>query len=212
MFQKNLLVLVGLSFLLGACTSISSLQTAKTTPKGKFSHTFGLGSINAKVTTNGVTGVKGDTGSSVSLPMIEYMIRYGATEDIDVGFKTSGFSHGVDGKWRFYQDGPLHLAVGGGLSLLSTEVTTGSQKTKYTLTDFILPFYASYTFSKTVTGYVVPKYINRSVSGNGTSGSGSFTGASVGAQWGEKKGFLFELTFLSGEGESITQYNLGFYF
>ena len=82
------------------CTSLSTLQGARTTKKGELTHTFAAGSYATEVTASGSSGAEGTVGEAIQLPMLEYMLRYGVTNSFDFGLKSSGTSNGADIKYN----------------------------------------------------------------------------------------------------------------
>ena len=144
-------------------------------------------------------------GQTVSVPMIEYMGRYGLAEDFDIGVRTALASYGIDAKWMFFSGEKVTLAAGLAYQTMSLDVTSGSTESTISLTDITLPIYISYTFDPKMEAYLVPKYIRRS--GVDTD---SFTGVSIGMKYGKKKGFIGEYSMLTGD-KGISQFNAGFF-
>lgn len=209
--------LVGLTT---ACTSMSTMSDARVTEKGKISNAIAFGSIGAKVTASGSSGVSGDVGDTISLPMFEYMLRYGINDDLDFGARTSLWAHGLDIKYALLK-GTFALSLGAGLQQMSYEVSSGTSKTKVTSYDFTLPLYLNYEFTPTFVGYLVPKIISRSAKTSGTvsdSQSYTYSGGSIGFSMGQKGFFFVELTVMNtkdpvtSDTVQISQQTLGFRF
>jgi hypothetical protein len=199
MFRRMLLAL-SLLFL-SSCASISSMHTAKTTPKGEFDHTLGLGSITADV--DAVSGVELDSSdtssSSVTAPMLEYMFRYGFTESFDMGLRTTGFNHGLDAKYNFYDDATFLISGGMGLTYLSYSISNGISDTSVTAIDIIPAVYMDWVLAENFRLYTVPKMVSRRVSSSGSPDANiNYFGASFGLRWGNTLGVFLEYTLLAG--------------
>jgi hypothetical protein len=116
MAAKRLLVSIAL-FALAGCASFSTMQTPSTVPKGEVR--LGFSAEQVRFST-------GDVG--VTLPQIEVGVRYGLTDDVDVGGKVylAGAEAGL--KFQFLR-GPLDVAIAPAVSYMSmgsTNSTTNS--------------------------------------------------------------------------------------
>jgi len=204
-------------FLLSGCVSVSTLQDAETVKKGEMSHTLALGNISGEVDGEGASGLPGDVAEEIAIPMVEYMFRYGFYDNMDFGLKYSGSSYGADWKWNLMND-KFALAVGLGFAISEYEISSGSTDSKYSTTDLYIPLYLHYNLNENFRGYLVPKYVNRSVNTNATGVENSttgLTGATVGVKF---KRVFVEYTTLSGESENnnediaVNQFALGVVF
>ncbi|MCB0415193.1 MAG: hypothetical protein KDD50_12720 [Bdellovibrionales bacterium] len=206
--KKALLIamLFGLSGV--GCTSLSTLQGARTNKKGEMTHTIGVGSYMTEITSSGSSGAKGTSGETVSLPMVEYMFRYGVADNFDFGLKYSGTSYGGDVKYNL-MDGNFALALGLGVNLLSVETTVGTTATTTSITDIIVPIYMNYDLGNG-SAYFVPKVISKSISGGSQSTSLTQTGITIGYQFKKEKGIFIEYNMVmwsedvSGTSKSYT--------
>ena len=199
-FYRSLLG--ALSFLLlCSCASISTLQTAETTDKGTFDHTFAVGQITADV--DAVSGIEVDSGdvneTSISLPMVEYMLRYGISDSFDIGLRTTGFVHGLDVKWNFLDAGSFLMSAGVGGSYLSYTVSNGVTETDVTAIDIVPAIFMDLVTSEKTRFYLVPKLVRRSVSITDQPDEDiNYMGGSLGFKWGNSLGVFVEYTLLQG--------------
>lgn len=110
--------------LLAGCSTLSTLDGAKTLPP----HTVQLGG-----------GVSVQAGASpisqvgVPLPQLEGDVRVALAEDVDLGFRVYLLGVGSDVRYRFFHEGPWHLATGVGIAGLPLG-TSGSVETRLPLT------------------------------------------------------------------------------
>lgn len=81
--------LILLSCVLAGCPSLSTLQTARTVPKGRIRHAVGLETVGVSVR---------GAGSAVA-PQVEYGMRIGVADNVDIGFKV--YFLGVEGGAKF---------------------------------------------------------------------------------------------------------------
>ncbi|MBT4762730.1 MAG: hypothetical protein HOO06_13615 [Bdellovibrionaceae bacterium] len=188
--KKNLLIAVLFAATGMGCTSLSTLQGARTTKKGEMTHTVAGGSYMTEITSSGSSGAEGTVGETVSLPMIEYMFRYGVADNFDFGLKYSGTSYGGDVKYNL-MDGNFALALGLGLNMVKVESTSASVVSTTTTTDIIVPVYMNYDLGSG-SAYFVPKVISKTVSGGSTDVSLTQTGITLGYQFQKEKGFFVE--------------------
>ena len=93
------------------CPSPNIYGTARTTPKGELSHTVSLDSYG--VSEAEIKDEENSTSASgvIILPP-SYTLHYGATDNIEVGFRVANMSSiGADGKFNFLKGNTLDLAV-----------------------------------------------------------------------------------------------------
>lgn len=202
--MKKLILLIA-SFNFVGCVSMSSLQTARTTPKDTSQQSFGGGVYNSKMNV-------GTVKSETSLPYFEYSHRYGFTDDLDAGFKLTFIgAYSADAKYQIYTNNKLALAAGAGFGYMSYKVSAGTDDQDVKFLDIMLPLYLSYDFTPGFTLYTSPKYIMRKISGS-TSESDGITGLTVGTKIGEKSGVFVEATVIKGKGDTaVTQYNISYF-
>lgn len=201
-----------LGSLLSACASMSGLQTARVLKKGEAESSFGGGQYSSEA----IETATGKTGAKLSAPFIEYTYRQGLTDKWDAGLKLTLIGTAVlDAKYSLYSGDKLAFAVGAGLGYLdieSSEKDASGSKTKSTIIDIILPLYASYDFTDQFALYLVPKYIQRNISG-ASSGSASLIGSSLGFKIGKDWGAYVEGSFFKDTKTDFkgTQANLAFF-
>ena len=206
---KKLSLLIAVAAFGTACSSISSFQGAQTVKSGETSHTVGFGTLSSD-TASDVAGLEVDENdtSGISVPMFEYMFRYGINDSMDFGLRTTGWVHGGDFKWKF-MDGPFSMATGIGFSRLSITSEGTTSSSEFSATDIYVPLYMEYATSDSLSFYITPKYMNRSYTSEFTdstdaslnsesSSSIGFTGASLGLKWGKEWGVILEYSTMSG--------------
>lgn len=199
-----LAALMSAGFLSG-CVSMSSLQTARTLKDGESRQTFGGGVFNSK-------SKIGTLEFESNLPYVEYSYRRGFGENFDAGLKLTLIgAYAADAKYQVYAAEKFAMSVGAGLGYMSYETKSGDVESKVNYIDVILPVYFSYDFTPGFSLYAAPKYVHRSASGDAT-GSDSIVGAAVGTKIGEKSGVFIEAAMVKGKDEnSITQYNISYF-
>ncbi|MBC85560.1 MAG: hypothetical protein CL677_00150 [Bdellovibrionaceae bacterium] len=205
-----LTLLVASAGLMG-CASMSGLQTARVLEKGKVQSTFGGGYYSSGDIAASVNDT--EDGEDIDMPFLEYSYRQGVGHNWDVGLKVTLIGTAVlDGKYNFYSGDKWALAAGLGLGYLSIETESGDEKSETTILDFMLPLYASYDVSEKVSIYTVPKYIHRSISGEG-SGSSALLGATLGLKIGKEWGSMLEVGQFRDLDEDldISQANVAFF-
>ena len=217
---STLIILMFTLHLLSACTSISTLQTAKTLKPGKSRHLIAIGVMGAKMNDDGsnkFSGVSIDSGEKTELLAPEYNYRRGVSENIDFGLKVTGLSsYGGDLKYQFLKSEKFNMATGLGLHATSKSFPGPSANINTEVShilDYSLPLYISYDYSPNFTIYGAPKFIYRTIDGPvlGRQSLNTF-GGSLGFMWGKTKGVIAEVSAVSFDGDLITQTALGFYF
>ena len=103
MMKSRLAVAVSVclaSVVLAGCPSLSTLQTARTVPRGKVRHAVGLEAVGVSVRGAG----------SAAAGQVEYGMRIGVSDNIDVGFKV--YFLGLEGGAKFQLvRGPFDLSI-----------------------------------------------------------------------------------------------------
>ena len=203
--MKKTIFLILTSFAFAGCVSMSSLQTARTTPKDTSQKSVGGGVYNSKMDI-------GTTQSETSLPYLEYSYRRGFTNDLDAGFKITFIgAYAADAKYQIYTNDKLAFSAGAGLGYMSYKVSGGGEDQEVKFLDIMLPLYLSYDFTPSFTLYTSPKYIVRQISGSTTASEG-ITGVTVGTKIGEKSGVFLEATIIKGkDNTAMTQYNVSYF-
>lgn len=196
------------------CINMSTLQTAETLPKGKARVSIGGGyytspAVNSALKENDV--VEND----INVPYLEGGIRYGVSENLDVGGKLTIIGTiSADAKYRLLDQEELDLAVGGGIGYFSLETGSGDQTSTFRAFDFMIPFYASYRTAPWFAMYAAPKYVLRYMTSDTSSGSMSLMGSSLGLMFGEDKGAAIEVSYLKDVSSpfNMLQVGGGFFF
>jgi hypothetical protein len=203
--MNNVLAITNVLFLglgLGACASITSLQTAKNLKAGESSKTVAFGYSNLKLNTDSPT-------DSAQVPNFDFAYRQGITDKDEIGARlSSGVYASVDYKRSLIADGSFYLSTGIGLGGTQFTVTSGGNEQSTTILDFYIPLYADYWVSESFGLFVAPKYIPRVTFGSGGSSGGHLLGASGGFKWGQSIGLIAEVGYareLSGGGQNLWQ-------
>lgn len=203
--KKSSIKFLFLGSVLSACTSVSTLQTAKTLGSGQNEQTFGGGIYQSKTKS-------GDVELESNIPYLEYTFRHGFYENLDAGLKVAfvgGYS--ADFKYQFYKDDRLNISTGFGLSYLEYKIKSGDVETEVKSVDALAPLYISYDLNSSWVLYTSPKYILRSSIGD-IKGSEGLFGVTGGVKIGEKNGVYAEATLLKGRtSETTAQYNVSFF-
>ena len=135
-------VLLAVVFVFSSCITMSTMQTARVTEKGKFATDIGLGLMNAGVSYPGIY-----------IPEIEVGARYGVTDKMDVGAKISTIKAiTADAKYQFLGDKKSVFAGSAGLGF---EYIYSMSTNFY---DLVLPVYFSYHPLDWLSIYGSPKY------------------------------------------------------
>jgi len=189
--------LITASALVTGCASVSTLQTARTLPSGQVRAYMGGG-------TYGGSAYSKDAILSEAKVLAEGGIRVGIADNIDAGIRlTLPATAYFDGKYQLLDLG--EFAVASGLGIGYTNVS--SDDSSVALFDLVVPFYASYDFSRSFALYASPKYMLRLESGtNITSTRSGLIAGTVGLKLGDTWGAMLEGSYLKGIG-SITDFS-----
>ena len=166
----RLVASLGLLATAAGCPSFSSMQTARTVPPGKTEHAVGVQVFGLSGVTTTETDV--DTGETVNkdpsvfLPQFEYGLRYGLTEDSDVGFKFYFLGLQGDYKYRFHKGGQLESSVAPGASAIAF----GTGDASITILYLHLPLYFDFVASESTRFMFGPKVIQQLAFGSSTEG------------------------------------------
>lgn len=217
------ILLTNVSLLISGCISFSTMHPAEPLRPGRAAFflaggytEMGLDFTERDVHTNEEKTVK----SLLSVPVIEYGLRYGLVRDVEVGLKSSLFgSTFADVKYRLLQINAFTLSTGFGLGYSDVVLSSGAEdKDTDADTDFArsvyelhLPLYTSYAVTKTFYLYAAPRYVYRSIAGKNAS---SMAGISVGTIFGSSTGILLEYSTFKGLGEKdvVDQFMIGLVF
>lgn len=121
--------------LLTGCTTLSTLEGARTLEPGQWQFQFG-GSGQA-----GGNPISGGLGAV--LPQIDFQARVGLAPDLDFGFRVFLLGSALDLRYRFFQDGDWHMAISPGIGVfwLPADTLLGSGSV-----DMDVPIAAEYVF------------------------------------------------------------------
>ncbi|NCN27198.1 hypothetical protein GW915_06430 [bacterium] len=189
---KNLYLLSALAsvLMLNNCASVTNLQSAETLPEGEYSHTIAAG--------YGEVNLDNDNGVIGSAAAFDYMLRYGLTDQDEIGFRLVNFATYFQGdyKRKLYDDGAVKLSAGLGLGGTKVTIGVGTSETSLTFVDVFVPVYADYWFDDLKAIFISPKYMLSFSSGGGSSETFHRLGGSVGFRWGKSQGVLTEVGYL----------------
>ncbi len=178
------------------CANMSTLQTAKTLAPSEGRVLVGGGyyaSPDLDAEASDATGAE----ASLKMPYAEVGYRHGIVDDVEAGLKvTMPGTVAVDGKYQLLEQGGLALATGLGVGYLSLSSGEGADEVKSTILDVQVPLYASYDVGDYLAVYTSPKYLLRSVSGDGGSSLSHLAGATAGVKVGKDTGLFFEGTLM----------------
>ncbi|HSM91422.1 MAG TPA: hypothetical protein VLT47_00970 [Anaeromyxobacteraceae bacterium] len=181
--------------LLGGCASFSTMSTARTTPRD----------TTQVWLAPEIAGLTFDTGTppdrqAITLPQLEFGVRRGITDDLEVGAKVWLLGAAMEGKLQVLraptQDGGVDVAIAPSIGWLGFNTGDGGSFN-------VVTGYLSVPVGVNVPGgsqlVLTPKAIYQQYlsSGGGESGSASllFLGGSVGYAW--KVGTMYVLPELS---------------
>ena len=187
MLKGNLKLCVFLCFLISiftGCASLSTMQTARVTEKGKFDYLV-----------DGGSAIYGDM-STKPYPIAEFGLRYGITDHLDMGFKISTSTISIlDLKYQFLGDKNSKFAgsigLGGGIAMGIADSRVSF------IYDTMLPIYFSYHPTDWLSLYCSPKYILQKMDDTSDYEKYNTTfkhyyGASTGIRIGKRIAFLAE--------------------
>jgi hypothetical protein len=214
--NKNLTAtLLSLSLILLAqgCVNISTLQTAQTLEQGELRSTIG-GGLYASPDVDEAVGELVDEDVAILLPAIEFGVRYGVIEDLDLGLKlTIPGTIALDGKYRLLNKEGFAVAAGLSLGYLQVSSGSGANEVTSTLLDVMVPVYASYDVGKYFSVYVSPKYLLRAGFAEGSSNLFHFAGGTGGIKLGESFGLFLESSYMVGINSlDLRQFNGALFF
>jgi hypothetical protein len=153
------LVVVPVALLaLTGCPSLSTMQTPSTVPKGQIRFGVGL---------EGVGFAEAD-GSSVTVPQNEISVRYGASDDIDLGAKLYFLGMEVGAKYQFLR-GVLDAAFAPAVSYISISAGGGSDDASASVAYIHVPLLLGYNVSDRLTFGFGPKLMYTIATGSASS-------------------------------------------
>jgi len=132
--MKKVFTVLASVILLSGCASMSTMQTARTTPQGELGYSVGGGYVNTEMPIEGVDTI------SFKAPMLEVGARYGVTDKLDVGGKLTIIGTAVaDAKYQFLGDRESKVAGSAGLGVGYLSMESGN--TTSNLYDLMVPTY-----------------------------------------------------------------------
>jgi len=185
------------SISLFSCISMSTMQTARTTPKGEGGVGIALGFISTDFAMGSL-----DT-AEITAPILEIGGRFGIADNWDAGARISIIGTSViDTKYQLIGDHESLFAASVGLGLGYLKITQDETVSK--IFDINVPVYLSLHPTPWFSLYACPKYVFRINSYSNAEESGSsnssWYGATTGIRLGKKVGFNLEYsTFRNSE-------------
>lgn len=167
-------ILLGFTILLNSCFQGSSLQTARTLPKGNTN----LGAATDVLITPDIEG-----GGIIPIPTLEVFARRGIAQNFDAGLKLSSYgSIGINGKYQFYGDQTTERA-----SAVGAGVEFWYDGWRYVTSRQTIALYLSFHKNENFVWYATPKVIHQLEFGIGNrvghfSGGDLFIGGNIGLQ------------------------------
>ena len=140
------LVLIFAGAFLTSCASVSTMQTAGTVPEGE---------VRWAIASTG-TGGNGETKASAD-PNFEAAVRYGATENFDIGLKVNFLGAQIGAKYQFLRgEFDLSLGLEAGYQWVRTN---GTESPSTHVVEFHLPLLMEYHFNPYVGLAFGPKFM-----------------------------------------------------
>jgi hypothetical protein len=203
------LLLVGTAFLLSDCASLAGFQDGRSLGKGT---TELSGSLNFNTSPqfndfdNDSIGVDVPT---IFAPNLEFGVKHGVTEKIDVGFRIStNLNVAVAVKGQVVGDDQSPFALGLGLEAGTFGLISG-------LWNIQVPVFLSVHPSEKFTAYLNPKYIYQFSSYADLDGGLSYLGSNVGLLFGKRNKFGVDFGYYNlnagdaRDGIGLIQFGIG---
>jgi hypothetical protein len=190
------------------CASMSTMQTARVTEKGKFDYIVGGGVVNTTVVGTSSNVESPNDTVKFTTPFVEVGIRYGILDNLDVGAKISIIGTAtLDFKYQFLGDKNSKLA--GSIGLGGGYISVAINNTKNHMYDAMLPVYFSYHPINWISFYCSPKYVFRTINTYNFDNIGynrtisHWYGATGGIRIGKRIAFLAEYSYFGNSQYSI---------
>ncbi|MEL6537076.1 MAG: hypothetical protein AAFQ98_16765 [Bacteroidota bacterium] len=202
-FSYSGIVMSFLVLSLTSCVTTATLQTARTTPKGKLGGGLGGSVVVTSETTEPIGG--GDPQvPTITLPLIYFntpvMVRYGISNRLDIGVRFGGVSlPTLDAKYMLLGDHSSKTALSVGASVGYANFTDDTDNNSR-ISEFSVPVYASLYPVDWLALYLTPRYIGRfdATLTNGGSGRGQvyqgWLGGTAGVRLGKRFGVVAEVS------------------
>jgi hypothetical protein len=160
--MKSVLLLVFIVPLVLSCSSLSTLQTARTLPKGQLRAHFGMGLANSEIIVPGIDTLK------TNVMVQEVGCRLGVGEKFDVGLKVSLIgSVAVDGKYQFLGTHDSKVAgsigLGAGYNQLRGDKLFATDNPMVKMATISVPLYFSYHPEGLLSFYISPRYLYNAI-------------------------------------------------
>lgn len=163
-----------LLFSFTACTSLSSMQTARPLKEGAYSMGLGIGYQSVKLKDPAKEEIDKESAEDsealidaieeIKMPMIDFMIQYGINDKFSIAAKsTSLLAYGLDLKYNLINNSNFALALGTNANYSSMESSSTGSESKFTLIDLGIPLHLSYDFNDVFGIYFTPRYVNRGI-------------------------------------------------
>jgi len=146
------------SLALTGCPSLSTMQTPRTVPQGQVR--FGLGFEAVGIKTAARTDSAGNTtpSESVTFPQFELTLRYGVTDNLDIGGKLYLIGAEAGFKYQFLR-GPLDVAVAPAASYISIGSSSNGSSSSLSATYLHLPVLFGLNLNDNVAISFGPKFL-----------------------------------------------------
>ena len=159
---SRIALVLGISFVsltLAGCPSLSTMQTPRTVPQGQVRFGLGFEAVGIKTAAKTDTATNTTTPSqSVTFPQFELTLRYGVTDNLDIGGKLYLIGAEAGFKYQFLR-GPLDVAIAPAASYISFGSSSGDSSGSISATYLHLPVLFGFNLNDNVTISFGPKLL-----------------------------------------------------
>ena len=159
---SRIVLIVGsgiVSLALTGCPSLSTMQTPRTVPLGQVRFGLGFEAVGIKTAARSDSSTGTTTPSqSVTFPQLELSLRYGVTDNLDIGGKLYLIGAEAGFKYQFLR-GPLDVAVAPAASYISFGSSSGSSSSSISATYLHLPVLFGLNLNDNVAISFGPKFL-----------------------------------------------------
>src|SRR4051812_22691591 len=147
------------SLALTGCPSLSTMQTPRTVPQGQVRLGLGFEAVGIKppARTDSSTGTT-TPSQSVTFPQFELTLRYGVTDNLDIGGKLYLIGAEAGLKYQFLR-GPLDVAIAPAASYISIGSSSGDSSSSISATYLHLPVLFGLNINENVAISFGPKFL-----------------------------------------------------